>query len=45
MIKKTVKQVGMSLGIIFNKEERRVYDINLGDVVEVKTDGKRTKSI
>lgn len=34
-MKKTIKQTGNSLGITFNKEECKINDIELGDVVDL----------
>lgn len=34
-IKKIVKKVGDSIGIIFNKEEREVYNLNVDDIIEI----------
>lgn len=34
-MKKTIKRVGSSKGIIFNKEDCGIYDIDLGDVVDL----------
>jgi antitoxin component of MazEF toxin-antitoxin module len=33
---KEIKQLGNSQGITFSPEEKRIYDLNLGDVIEVE---------
>ena len=35
-MRKTIRKVGNSKGIIFNSEECKNYDINIGDIVEFK---------
>jgi antitoxin component of MazEF toxin-antitoxin module len=32
---KTIKKIGDSAGVIFNREERKMFNINVGDIVEV----------
>ena len=32
---KYIKRIGDSAGVIFNREEREIYDIGIGDMVEV----------
>lgn len=32
---KIVKRIGDSAGVIFNREERALYDIGVGDIVEI----------
>ena len=45
-MKKKVKRIGNSIGILFTKEEQEIYGIQLYDIIEigepqvVKTDGK-----
>ena len=34
-MKKTIKKVGDSIGIIFNKEEAQIYNISVGDVIDL----------
>ena len=34
-LRKIVKRVGDSIGFIINKEERIIYDINPGDIIEL----------
>jgi len=34
-MKKILKKLGNSLGITINKEERKIYDIEEGDILEV----------
>ena len=33
-MRKQIKKTGGSLGVIFNVEDRKSYDIELGDIVE-----------
>ena len=35
-MKKTIKQVGSSLGIIFNKEECKIYQLEKDDIMEIE---------
>ena len=35
-MKKIVRKVGDSAGLIFNKEERQVHNIKVGEVVDVE---------
>ena len=46
-MKKIVRKVGDSAGIIFNKEERAIHDIQVGSFVEVKLKNitKKTKEV
>jgi len=34
-MKKIIRRIGDSSGIIFNREERNIYDFNINDVIEV----------
>ena len=34
-MRKEIKKIGSSIGIIFNKEQQKVYDLKLGDVIEL----------
>lgn len=34
-MKKIVRKTGMSLGITFNKQDREIYDIEEGDVIDL----------
>jgi hypothetical protein len=36
-LKKKVKKVGTSLGIVFSSQDREVYDIEYGDIVSLKS--------
>ena len=34
-MKKIIKRIGNSIGIILDREDAKIYEIKLGDVVEV----------
>jgi len=34
-MKKVIKKIGNSLGIIFDKEDCKIYNLNVGDVVDI----------
>ena len=34
-MKKKIKKIGDSIGIIFNKEEKDIHNIEVGDVVDL----------
>jgi hypothetical protein len=34
-MKKTIKQIGNSLGTIFNKEECKIYNLKKDDIIEI----------
>lgn len=43
-MRKTIKKWGDSLVVVFNSEERKVYDIEQGDIVDIEMNLiKRTK--
>ena len=33
---KIIRRIGDSIGIIFNKEEQKLFDLSVGDTVDVK---------
>ncbi len=33
---KIIRKIGDSVGVIFNKEERSLYDLNVNDIVNIK---------
>jgi hypothetical protein len=35
-MKKELKKVGMSVGFVFNKEEQKVHNLEIGDVIDIK---------
>ncbi len=35
-MKKKIKKVGTSLGLYFTKEETQIYDLEVGDIVEIE---------
>ena len=39
---KIIRRIGDSIGIIFNKEEQKLFDLYVGDTVDVKV--KKIKS-
>lgn len=41
---KIIRKIGDSVGIIFNKEERMLYDININDNVTIKLKKKKEES-
>lgn len=48
-MKKTIRKTGMSLGVTFNKEECRIYNIEEGDIIDlddfviIKKKGRKKK--
>ena len=34
-MKKVIKKIGTSIGVIFNKEEAKIYDLEVGDIVDL----------
>jgi hypothetical protein len=38
---KIIRKVGDSVGVIFNKEERELYDINVNDAVSIAVKKKK----
>ena len=34
-MRKEIKKIGSSIGIIFNKEEQKVYGLKLRDIIEI----------
>lgn len=44
-MRKIIRQVGTSVGIIFNKEEQEILQIKVGDVIEfeIKKGGEKKK--
>ncbi len=46
-MKKTIKKIGNSIGFTFNKEEQKIYDmevndiIDLGDIIIIKKRSKK----
>lgn len=34
-MKKVIRKLGVSAGIIFNKEERRIENIEVGDIIDI----------
>ena len=37
-MRKEIKKIGSSIGIIFNKEEQKVYSLKSGDIIEITLD-------
>jgi hypothetical protein len=35
-MKKIIKQLGNSIGITFNKEEKEIYELNIDDIVNIE---------
>jgi hypothetical protein len=35
-MRKIIKKIGSSIGLYFDKEEQRVYDISEGDIIELE---------
>jgi hypothetical protein len=35
-MKKIIKRIGDSVGVIFNKEDVEVYNLHIGDVIDLK---------
>ena len=48
-MKKVIKKIGNSLGLIFDKEDCKIYNLNKGDIIEIddliKLDKKSIKKI
>ncbi len=38
---KIIRKIGDSVGVIFNKEERTLYDLNINDNVKIKLEKKK----
>lgn len=35
-MKKIIKKLNNSVGLTFNKEERKIYDLNIDDVIDIE---------
>ena len=35
-MKKIIKRLNNSVGITFNKEERKIYDLEIDDIIEIE---------
>ena len=45
-MKKLIKKWGANLGILFNKEEEKIYNLSEGEIIEIEiTDKTNVKSV
>lgn len=42
-MKKIIRNIGNSIGIIFNKEEKKIYQLQKGEVIEIEIKKHRTE--